>query len=253
MALTFSGAVPVPAAQTAGLTVLVTGASRGIGYELVVQYAKAHADNVVFAGVRDPSAASVKPLTSLSNVHVVQLDVSDERSVRASVSQVERHASQLDVLINNAAIIGAKEDMSPVTVSAAAFTSIMMTNVTGVLMTTQAYLPLLRKSTAPKVINVSSAVAAHRFANAMGFPMTAYGTSKAALNYLTTAFRYGEPKVTFVTAHPGWVQTDMGNNAGSPPTRTEDSVQALRYYIAQKTLDNSGEFFDAMTGDNIAQ
>ena len=144
------------------------------------------------------------------------------------------------------------ESLDPTKVSAAEFSSIFATNVTGVLLTTQAYLPLLRRSSNPKVFNISSNVASNVHANAMGMPLAAYGTSKAALNYLTTVFRHAEPKVAFIAIHPGWVQTDMGATGGSPPTTTADSVQALRYYIQQKELNNSGEHMDAMTGEIIA-
>jgi NAD(P)-dependent dehydrogenase (short-subunit alcohol dehydrogenase family) len=252
MALAFSGPVPVPAAQSAGLTVLVTGAARGIGFELVQQYAQAHKDNVVIAAVRTASAAVVKSFSAHANVHVVQLDVNDEASIRASVPQVEKAVSRLDLLINNAGIIGEKDAADPVTVSAANFTSVFTTNVTGVLLTTQAYLPLLRKSSDPKVVNVSSGLGSNQLANVFGKVTLSYGLSKAALNYLTTAFRYAEPKVTFLSISPGWVATDMGKGAGPAPTSAFDSVQAIRYYIAEKGISNSGEFFDTITGQPIA-
>ena len=138
------------------------------------------------------------------------------------------------------------------TVTSAQFNEVFATNVTGVLLTTQAYLPLLRKSSNPKVINVSSALGSNIYANAFGKPTTSYGLSKAALNYLNTAFRYAEPKVAFISIHPGWVATDMGKAAGgAPPTSTPDSVQALRFYIAEKGIANTGEFVDMMTGNAV--
>ena len=252
MALTFSGAVPVPAAQAAGLTVLVTGAARGIGFELVQQYARAHADNVVIAGVRTASAAVVKRFSGLPNVHVVQLDVASESSIRASVAEVSRRVQRLDLLFNNAAIVGEPEGRDPTSAPAAVFTSVFNTNVTGVLLTTQAYLPLLRQSPNPKVVNVGSGLGSHQLANAMGSVFVSYGVSKAALNYLTTCFRYAEPKVTFVCISPGWVATDMGNEGGrTAPTQTADAVQAIRYYAAEKGISNSGEFFDVITGQQV--
>jgi NAD(P)-dependent dehydrogenase (short-subunit alcohol dehydrogenase family) len=253
MAVTFTGAVPVPTAQSAALTVLVTGAGRGIGAELVVQYAKAHKDNVVIAGVRDPSATSNLSFSAYPNVHTVQLDVSSEQSIRASVAEVERYITRLDVLINNAAIIGDASAASPVKVTAQQFESVFSTNVTGVLLTTQAYLPLLRKSTVgAKVANISSSLGSNQYANLFGYPTVSYGLSKAALNYLTTAFRYAEPTITFLAIHPGWVQTDMGNSVGSAPTLIPQSVQAVRYYIGEKGIQNTGEYLDTMTGNLIA-
>jgi len=251
--LTFTGAVPIPAPQSTPLSVVITGASRGIGYELVVQYAKAHQGNVVIAGVRDPSQAALKSLSAYPNVHLVQLDVASESSIRASVSEVERYTSHLDVLVNNAGIYGDLEAGDPTRVTAQQFTSVFTTNVTGVLLTTQAYLPLLRKSSVgAKVINVSSGLGSNVYANAFGAPTTSYGLSKAALNYLTTAFRYAEPTITFIAIHPGWVATDMGKaSGGAPPTNTADSVQAIRFYIQEKGIQSTGQFLDTMTGQII--
>ena len=251
MSMTFVGPVPVPAAQSSPLNVLITGASRGIGLELVEQYAKAHKDNVIIAGVRDPSSASVKGLSAYPNVHVVQLDVSSESSIRGSVKEVERHIPHLDVLINNAGIYGAKEGGDPTKVTVAQFQEVLNTNTIGVLVTTQAYLPLLHKSSDAKVLNVSSGIGSNTMAGMWGTTFAAYGTSKAALNYLTSSFKHADPKVTYLTCSPGWVQTDMGKGSGSPPTTVSDSAQALRFYVAQKGLKNSGEYFDAMTGDII--
>jgi NAD(P)-dependent dehydrogenase (short-subunit alcohol dehydrogenase family) len=250
MSLTFTGAVPIPKAQTSPLSIVVTGAARGIGYELVVQYAKAYKDNVVIAGVRDTSSSSVKALSAYPNVHVVQLDVSKEASIRASVLEVERVTPHVDLLINNAGVFGPLEASDPLQTTAEALESVFHTNVTGVLLTTQAYLPLLRKSSAAKVANISSSLGSNAHANLFG-PVTAYGLSKAALNYLTTAFRHAEPKVTFTAIHPGWVQTDMGSSVGSPPTLLPESVQAIRYYIAEKGIQHSGEYIDTMTGNII--
>jgi NAD(P)-dependent dehydrogenase (short-subunit alcohol dehydrogenase family) len=220
---------------------------------LARQYAQAHKDNLVIAGVRDPKAESVKALRGLPNLHVVHLDVTDEASIRQSVVEVERLTKHVDVLINNAGVYGEADGADPVKATAAQFTSVFTVNVTGVLLTTQAYLPLLRRSTAgAKVINVSSGLGSNQFANAFGKPTLSYGTSKAALNYLTTAFRYAVPEVTFLSIHPGWVATDMGKGAGgAPPTQTPDSAQAIRYYVQKANTSNSGDYLDTMTGNTL--
>jgi NAD(P)-dependent dehydrogenase (short-subunit alcohol dehydrogenase family) len=247
------GPVPVPKPQTTPLTVVITGASRGLGYELVVQYATAHKDNVIIAGVRNPSAEALKPFSAHSNIHIVHLDVADESSIRASVKEVERFTDHVDVLINNAGIFGGAEGVDPTTATAAQLVEVFNVNVVGVVLTTQAYLPLLRKSSAPKVINVSSGMGSNELVNVLGRPVLAYGMSKAALNYATSAFRYAEPKVTFLAISPGWVETDMGKaNGGKPPVSPSDSIKAIRYYIGEKTAANSGEFFDVMSGKLIA-
>ena len=253
MSAAFSGPVPVPAAQASPLRVLITGASRGIGLELVKQYAAAHPQNVVIAAVRDPSGAAIQTAAAgFRNVHVVQLDVDSEASIQKSVEQVKRITPSLDVLFNNAGILGDDKAADPLTVTAQQLQAVFQTNVTGVLLTTQLYLPLLRQSPHPKVINVSSLLGSNGAANLMGKPTAAYGLSKAALNYLTTAFRYAEPKVTFLSIHPGWVQTDLGNALGAAPTEIGHSAQAIRYYTAEKSAASSGEFLDVPSGKPIA-
>lgn len=257
MAVTFTGAVPVPKAQSSPLSVLITGASRGIGFELVRQYAAAHRDNIVFAGVRTPSkAVALKQLSEKNgNVHIITLDVDSEDSVKKSVAQVEAVTDHVDLLINNAGVLGEGDSNNTLKVTAQQLNAIFNTNVTGVLLTTQSYLSLLHRSTSPKVVNISTSLGSHVHANKFGAVYAGYGVSKAALNFLTTAFRYSVPDVTFLAVHPGWVSTDMGRAASGgtvePPTTVEGSAQAIRYYVGEKDLASSGEYVDAMTGEII--
>ena len=153
MSISMIGPVPVPKPQTSPLSIVITGASRGLGYELVVQYAKAHKDNIVIAGVRDPAVASVKNLAAYPNVHVVQLDVANESSIKASVKVVERFTQHVDLLVNNAGIFGAAESANAVVATASQMVEVFQVNVVGVVLTTQAYLPLLHKSSTAKVFN----------------------------------------------------------------------------------------------------
>ena len=253
MSLTFVGPVPVVPPQSGPLTVLITGSSRGLGLELVRQYATAHADNVVFAGVRKPAQAT--ELASIaaahSNVHIVTIDVDSEESIQASVPIVERFTSRLDVLVNNAAI-SPPEALSPLKTTAADFNRVMNTNVTGTMATTLAYVPLLQRSkVGAKVANISSLLGSNMQAAEFGQPLISYGVSKAALTYLTTCFKYAVPDVTFLALHPGWVATEMGSVVGAPPTQIKDSVAALRYYIATRDQAHSGDFIDCMTGNAI--
>ena len=250
MSLTFTGAVPVPKAQTAPLNVLITGAARGLGFGFVQQYAEAHPSNIVLAGVRKANPQLTALASTHSNIHIIPLDVSDEASVKASVTQVSGLVPHLDVLINNAAIASV-EALDPLTTSAHTFNQVLTTNVTGIHSVTLAYLPLLRLSADAKVANIGSVIGSNTHAAMFGQPLIAYGVSKAAVNYLTTCFRHAVPEVTFLSLHPGWVATDMGSVVGAPPTRPQDSVQAVRYYIAEKTIKDSGAYVDCMTGDSI--
>lgn len=209
MARTFAGPVPVPAAQTSALRVLVTGASRGIGFELVKQYAAAHVDNIVIAAVRHPNGKSSEAVQALveqnNNVHVVQLDVDNEQQIKDSASEVSKLTDSLDIVINNAAIVG---ESDPLKTTRQEFTTVFTTNVLGALTVTQTYLPLLRKSAVgAKVINVSSKIGSNHTASILGQPYTCYGVTKAALNYLNTVFTHAVPDVMFLAITPGWVAT----------------------------------------------
>jgi NAD(P)-dependent dehydrogenase (short-subunit alcohol dehydrogenase family) len=252
MSATFPGAVPLPKPQTIPLTILITGGGRGLGCVLVQQYANAHKDNVILAAVRNPNTARhLSDFAALhANVHIVPMDVADEDSVRASVASVSKVTDHLDLLINNAVIIGAADAL---TVNREMFNDVLNTNVAGVLSTIQAYLPYLRRSTSsPKVINISAAGGSNVFANRAGPTWFSYGVSKAALNYLTSCIRLQVPDVTFLALHPGWVNTEGGASTGGvPPTAPSDSVQALRYYIAEKGKEHSGEFIDVCTGEIV--
>ena len=255
MAFTFSGPVPVPAEQSA-VTVLITGASRGLGLELVRQYARAHVDNVVFAAVRSPEKASAGVLGTIvaahPNVHIIPLDVADEESVRSSVIHVTRVTDHLDAVINNAAIVGEPAAGDALTATSAQLTAVFTTNVAGPLVVIQTFLPLLQRSTqSAKVLNVNSAAGSNSLAGRYGKPTLSYGVSKAALTFLNTAFRYSVPSVAFLTVSPGWMDTDMGNSRAKAPTSVSDVAQAIRYYLQVKGAANSGEYFDIMTGDSI--
>jgi NAD(P)-dependent dehydrogenase (short-subunit alcohol dehydrogenase family) len=235
------------------LNILITGASRGIGFGLVQQYAAAHAQNQVFAGVRSVSTAI--ELTSFSqqhpNVHIIPLDVSETESVLASVSHVKRSGvDHIDLIINNAAVWGVSD---PLKATAADLVETYTTNVVGPLLVVQSYLSLLQKSTQAKVINVSSFVGSNAHITTIPQVATSYGTSKAALNYLNTLLAHSFPQILFLSISPGWVDTDMGNGTGGkPPTTIKDSVSGIRYYIEQKNAtQNQGEFLDIMTGKSI--
>ena len=257
MAFTFSGPVPIPPASVA-LTVLVTGASRGLGLELVRQYATARHDNIVFAAVRSPekATAATSPLGSLAaaypNLHILPLDVADEDSIRNSVQHVARVTDHLDVLINNAAIVGESTARDALAVTASQLTAVVNTNTLGPLLVTQSYMPLLLRSThSAKVLNVSSAAGSNAKLGSYGAPNCSYGLSKAALNYVTGVFHCVVPSVIFLAASPGWVDTDMGNARAKAPTSVSDAAQAIRYYIEVKGAESSGQFFDIMTGETI--
>jgi len=251
MSLTFTAPVPVPASQSTPLSILITGAARGIGLELVKKYAIAHPQNKVLAAVRDVNNANLVTEFAKShrNVSLIPLDVSDESSIRNSVKHVTAVTDRVDILFNNAGVVGVRD---PATIQSAEMLRVLSTNVVGPLLVVQSYLPLLQKSSQPaKIISVSSVLGSNQHAYAFNAPFISYGTSKAALNFLNTTLKHVYPNLVFISIHPGWVDTDMGNTAGKPPTTVSDSAQAIIYYTQQTTLAKSGQYLDITTGEEL--
>ena len=175
--------VPRPAPQTSPLNILVTGAARGIGFQLVKQYAEAEPRNIIVAAVRDVEAAG--PLATFAsshpNVFIIPLDAGDEGSINASLSALPPAFTHLDLLYNNAGVFGggAVGQMTADTVN-----TILRVNVTGPLLIIQAYRALLLKAKAPKVINVSSEFGATHMAEFIaGLGVVPYGASKGGVEF----------------------------------------------------------------------
>ena len=252
MLQTFS-VVPRPAPQSGPLNILVTGAARGIGFELVKQYIEADSRNVIVAAVRDIKAA--KALDALAaqhpNIHIVPLDTSDEQSINDSVTKLPKAFSHVDLLWNNAGVMLKPTPVPELT--ADIINSTLHVNVTGPLLVVRAYLPLLRKAPQPKVINISSELGATHLASPVAeWGEIAYGASKAALNFANLSLKTAVPDVTFLSISPGWVGTDMGGSFGTQaPVATVDSVSALRAMAASKGREDSGGFFDVVTGRSV--
>jgi len=253
---TFEGPVPAPVPQTQPLTILITGASRGLGLELVKQYSEAYQDNIIIAAVRDPSGPTSSSLMDYSqqhkNVHIIPLDVSNEASIHSSVDHLPSSVDHIDLLYNNAGIFGQTGDVTHIT--GAGLLEVLNTNVVGPLLVTQTYLPLLTQAKEPKVIITSSSMGASSYTEPIvSMGAIPYSLSKAAATWINNALHYALPKVTFLAIHPGWVETDMGTGDGhhTAPIHLKDSIQATRAWVQQKSLENSGQFFSVVTGDLI--
>jgi len=233
------------------LIILITGANRGLGLELVSQYAASNSLNVIFAGVRDPQSKSNQALQSLAkqnnNIHIIALDVDDEVSIKSSVSTVNLITDHLDLLINNAGVLGSGRNSLEVTKSD--LLSVFNTNVVGAILMIQTYLSLLLRGSNPKVATIGSKLGSNRYADRLGPARLSYSISKAAVNMFTTSFSKLVPEVTFLSIQPGHVKTEMGNTAGKATIEIADSIQAVRRIIDNKNNQNSGEFIDAITGE----
>lgn len=196
---------------------LVTGATRGIGLETVRQLA-ARGTHVILAG-RDKAKAdaAAKSLRAAQlDVDSIALDVTDSKSIAAAVSEITRRHGRLDILINNAGVFIDDAQKKPSEQSIDVWRKTFDTNVFGVVETTNAFLPLLKKSDAGRIVNVSSllgSIAEHVDPNSgvYNFKVPAYNVSKSAVNAWTAqlAYELRETPIKVNAIHPGSVKTDM--------------------------------------------
>ena len=201
---------------------LVTGATRGIGLETVKQLAQ-NGVHVLLAG-RDKSKAdeAAKGLRDQNlDVDSIALDVTDDKSIAAAAGDVEKKYGHLDILINNAGVLADEMGKKPSEQSASTWRKTFDTNVFGLVETTKAFLPLLRKSQAGRIVNVSSGLGSLTLhsdpASAIyNFKIPAYDVSKSAVNAWTVhlAWELKDTAIKVNAIHPGSVKTDM-NSAGS--------------------------------------
>ncbi len=194
--------------------VLVTGGSRGLGYEFAKQF-KANGAEVI-ATVRNPKDAPAE--LSKLGVEFLRLDVCKPDQIARVATDVTARGG-LDLLINNAGVMA--EDSTIESLNANDFESVFSTNVVGPALVFQALLPALRAGKDKAVWNISSQLGSIATA-AAGFSY-AYSTSKAALNMLTArlAKDLAQEGFTLVAFHPGWNRTDMGGaNATLDPAES---------------------------------
>jgi NAD(P)-dependent dehydrogenase (short-subunit alcohol dehydrogenase family) len=227
-------------------TTLVTGANKGIGYETARQLIAA--GHTVYVGARD--AGRGRAAAGRLGARFVELDVTDDASVAAAVETIESGGG-LDVLVNNAGVEGREPGggvAGPADVTADQVRDLFDTNVFGVVRVTRAFLPLLERSAAPVVVNVSSGLARTAdLANPDSFtafyPGIAYPASKAALNMVTVQYAKAFPAFRINAVDPGYTKTDLNHNSG---TQTVEQGAEAAVRLAQVGPDGpTGGFFDA--------
>ena len=234
-------------------TALVTGANKGIGFETARQLAQQ--GFLVWLGSRDAGRGekAAKELAKEGDVRFVSLDVTDDASVRAAAARISEETGALDVLVNNAAIIAAGDGLP----SAATIDSIertFETNLLGAIRVTQAFLPLVKRSSAGRIVNVSSSmgsVATLSMAESpltpylAAFPNFAYAASKTALGAFTAwlAFELKDTAIKVNALCPGFNATDMNNHTGTlhPSEGAKLAVRAATFDASGPT----GTFFNA--------
>lgn len=234
---------------------LVTGASRGIGLATARRLAREGHHVVVAARNRAAAeqAAEVIRADGLAASSVL-MDVTDAASVRAAAAVVAVRFGRLDVLVNNAGILpeaiheGAKE-----VVDLTMFELTYATNVLGPVAVVEAFLPLLRRSTAGRIVNVSSTVGslAHQTDPASpwhAMVVPAYQSSKAALNAFTIVLSkaLADTPIKVTSVCPGWVQTDLApGNREQAPLTPEDAAEVVARAATLSVDDPTGTFVDA--------
>jgi NAD(P)-dependent dehydrogenase (short-subunit alcohol dehydrogenase family) len=200
--------------STSPLTILVTGANKGIGLEVCRQLARLKHRVILSARSVDRGEAAVAQLKKEGlTVEFLQLDTSDEASITQAAADLTKRLPALNVLINNAAILQTWMG-TIVDVTAKELRETFNTNVVGPILLTQALLPLLEAGKPARVINVSSRLGSVAEMTD-GWP--GYGISKAALNAATRklAVALESRGISVNAASPGWVKTDMGTDAAT--------------------------------------
>ncbi len=215
---------------------LITGANRSLGLETARRLIAA--GHTVYAGMRDPASGDA---ARALGAHVIRLDVTDGASVEAAVSDLR----ELDVLVNNAGILGTSYDVADL--DADSMITVLDTNVVGMVRMTQAALPLLERSSNPVIVNVASGVGWPRYLQDPAhdeYPVLAvpYAASKAAVVTLTVQYAKNLPHMRVNASDPGYTATEFNRHSGHQ-TVTEGTDATVT--LATVRPDGpTGEFYD---------
>lgn len=215
------------------MNIVITGTSRGIGLEMT--HLALNAGHNVLAVARSPEKS--KGLLKLKGdykdkLEIVTADVADEDACE-TIAAMAKDLGNVDILVNNAGIMRpgfTRKD----------FMETFLVNSVAPFELTQALLPLLKKSKAPKVAHITSLMGSIQDNGSGGY--YTYRSSKTALNMINMSLSKDNPWLTTVVLHPGWVQTDMGGS--NAPTSIEESAKGLWKVIEGVGPAKTGHFFD---------
>lgn len=233
-----------------GKVALITGANKGIGYEIARQLGSRGATVLVAArDIKRGEEAANKLRLNEIDARSVQLDVTDQKTIDSAGKQIESEFGKLDILVNNAGIVSDGDRLPPSQVDIETLRHTYETNVFGVFAVTKAMLPLLKKSTAGRIVNLSSGLGSltqnsdpnYEFAD---FKLLAYNSSKTAVNALTVllAAELKDTPIKINAADPGFTATDINQYQGYR-TVEQGAIAAVR--LATLPDDgSSGGFFD---------
>ena len=227
------------------VTVLITGASRGLGLEFVKQYQKSGAK--IFACCRNPeNANNLMKLANESNgqTTLFQMDVSNPKEVLSTAKEL--NGCNIDYLINNAGILGTDFDQPMKgafgSVDYESWEETMLVNVLGPFGVCEAFVNHVSGSKNRLMVFVSTHMASITALSEGGF--YPYRSSKAALNLLVKGLSIDlkDRGIRTLSFHPGWVKTDMGTD--SAPVEVSDSISGMREVISSYSSPRTGEFIN---------
>lgn len=200
---------------------LVTGANKGIGFEIARQLAQSNV--TVLLGARSLQRGQEAAANLAANglaVEIIEIDLNDEATISAAAGTIAEKYGRLDILVNNAGIVDAG-DGPPSTANTAVARKLMETNFLGTLAVTQALLPLLRQSPAGRIVNLSTTLGSLAINGDPTSPyydarLIGYNASKAALNMLTIqlAAELKDTAIVVNSVAPGYVKTDLTGHNG---------------------------------------
>ncbi|MGW1762170.1 SDR family NAD(P)-dependent oxidoreductase [Streptomyces mirabilis] len=217
---------------------LITGANKGIGFETARQLLAV--GHVVYLGARDVERG--QQAAAALDAKFVQLDVTDDASVHSALAAIDAAEGRLDVLVNNAGILGDGTFDGPTALRA------FDTNAVGLVRVTEAALPLLRKSANPTVVTVSSSAGSFWAVTnpdrpEYALPLALYSASKAAATMLTVQYAKAHPSIKFNAVEPGTTATDLTAAFGVGRT-PEESARVVVRLAALDTDGPTGTFQD---------
>ncbi len=250
--------------------VLITGANKSIGFEAAKQLLQK--DYYVYLGSRtlENGLEAVEKLKAegLTNVEAIQIDVTNDDSVKTARTEIGKKTDTLDVLINNAGISGVKYDnngkpvlqtLTATNASIDTFKEVYETNVYGVVRVTQAFLDLLKKAPEPRIVMVSSTVGSLTLQSDPNWAFydygkyAVYGSSKSALNMYMVHLAYELRDTAFKVnaVDPGYTKTDFTNHQGTG-TAEEAASRVIKYAVIG-TDGPTGKFFSEETNHETGE
>jgi NAD(P)-dependent dehydrogenase (short-subunit alcohol dehydrogenase family) len=231
-----------------GRIALVTGANKGIGYEVARQLGKQGI--TVFVGARDAALgeeAAGRLRAEGSSVCFIELDVTKPGTITNAANRIRAEHGRLDILVNNAGI-AQKGDGPPSVADPDAVRRILDVNFFGVLAVTQAMLPLVKNSGSGRIVMVSSGLGSLTWNADPKWPFAAvkplgYNGSKAILNMLTVqlAWELRDTPIKVNTVNPGYTKTDLNGNSGTQ-TLEEGAAETVRQALAPDDAPTGGFF-----------